>query len=153
MKLSSLRQLYITTSLLLMSLVLSHTLQAESLNIENARVSPTIKGLSVSTVYFDITNHHSNDITLTKVSSDLTDHVEIHEHVMQKGLMQMREAEQGVVLTSGETTQLKPGGYHIMLMNLQKVINEGDKINLVLCFSHGESQTITATAKKITHHH
>lgn len=153
MKLSWLRQLYTSTGLLLLSFTLSQSLQAESLNIENARVNPTIQGLSVSAIYFDITNHHANDITLARASSDMTDHVEIHEHVMQDGLMRMREAEQGVVLSTGKTTQFKPGGYHIMLMNLQKVINEGDKIDLVLYFSNGDSKTLTAIAKKITHHH
>jgi copper(I)-binding protein len=45
---------------------------------------------------------------------------------------------------------LKPMGYHIMLIDLQKPIKEGEKINLELKFSDGESVQVVAPVKKFT---
>ena len=57
--------------------------------------------------------------------------VEIHEMAMVKDVMKMR-AIAGLDLPAGKTVELKPGGYHVMLMDLKGQVKEGDTVPLTL---------------------
>jgi len=57
--------------------------------------------------------------------------VEIHEMRMDGGVMKMREIP-GLELPAGQTVELKPGGYHLMLMDLKQPLKEGETVALSL---------------------
>jgi len=57
--------------------------------------------------------------------------VEIHEMRMDGGVMKMREIP-GLELPAGQTVELKPGGYHLMLMDLKQPLKAGDTLPLTL---------------------
>jgi len=57
--------------------------------------------------------------------------VEIHEMSMEGSVMKMR-AVPGLDLPAGKTVELKPGGYHVMLMDLKKELKAGDTVPLTL---------------------
>jgi hypothetical protein len=157
-QISSYRQQYAAAILFLLSaslsqILLANSAQIDNIQIRNAWVKPTLEGFSVSTVYFDIVNYSSKTITLTNITGDVANAIEIHEHVMKNGLMKMQAVKEGIRLTANQGLSFKPGGYHIMLMNLKKMIKEGDKITLTLHFTSGDIKVMTATAKTITYHH
>jgi copper(I)-binding protein len=73
----------------------------------------------------------AQDSKLISASSPLTPAVEVHEMAMQDNVMKMRQVP-SVELPAGKTVELKPGGYHVMLMDLKQQVKEGDTVPLTL---------------------
>lgn len=65
---------------------------------------------------------------LVSVSSPLAAASEIHEMAMEGNVMKMRAIAGGLELPAGTTVELKPGGYHIMLMGLKQQLKEGETV-------------------------
>lgn len=68
---------------------------------------------------------------LVSASTPVAGRVEIHEMKMVKDVMQMREMP-GLDLPAGQTVTLKPGGYHLMLMDLKQPLKDGESVPLTL---------------------
>ncbi|MBB5272412.1 copper chaperone PCu(A)C [Quisquiliibacterium transsilvanicum] len=68
---------------------------------------------------------------LVSAASPVAGVVELHEMRMEGDVMRMR-ALTGLDLPAGSTVELKPGGYHVMLMDLKKPLQEGDMVPLTL---------------------
>lgn len=60
--------------------------------------------------------------------------VEIHEMSMKDGVMKMGPLEKGLEIKPGATVEMKPGGYHVMFMDLKSQIKQGDTIDGTLLF-------------------
>ena len=75
----------------------------------------------------------AQDTKLVSASSPVTPVVEVHEMAMQDGVMRMRQVP-SVVLPAGKTVELKPGGYHVMLLDLKQQVKVGDTVPLTLVF-------------------
>lgn len=123
--------------------------------IENAWVKPTHPGQSVGAAY--MTFKSQQDTTLLRVSSDVTESVEIHSMAMQDGVMKMRMLE-SLPIKAGKAYELKPGGFHLMLFDLKKPLSAGESVTFELTFKSGSSefrQTVKApvqAAPKIEEH-
>jgi hypothetical protein len=98
---------------------------------------------------------------LVEVKSPVASAVEIHEMKMADGVMQMR-AVPGVELPAGQTVELKPGGYHIMLLDLKQQMKDGETVPLTLVVEgkdkKRQSIEVRATVRPLTsqpagHHH
>jgi len=57
--------------------------------------------------------------------------------------MRMREVTGGVPLKAGQIFELKPGGYHIMMMDLKQPVKAGDRVLLSLTFKQANGQQTT----------
>ena len=68
---------------------------------------------------------------LVAASSPVADVVEIHEMAMEGNVMKMR-AVAGLELPAGKAVDLKPGGYHVMLMGLKQQVKEGETVSVTL---------------------
>lgn len=83
---------------------------------------------------------------LVSASSPVAGVVEIHEMAMDGNVMKMR-AVPSLDLPAGKPVDLKPGGYHVMLMDLKKPLNAGDTIPLTLVVeSAGQRETVEVKA-------
>jgi copper(I)-binding protein len=60
---------------------------------------------------------------------------QIHQHMMENGVMKMRQVE-AVPLPAGQPVVLSPGGYHIMLIDLTAPLAAGQSFPLTLTFEH-----------------
>ena len=85
---------------------------------------------------------------LVSASSPVAGIVEIHEMVMEGNVMRMRALAQGLELPAGKTVELKPGGYHVMLMDLKQEVKAGESIavTLVVEGKDGKKETIEVKA-------
>lgn len=72
--------------------------------------------------------------------------VEIHETTMVDGMMGMAPVA-AVEVPAGGQTDLKPGGYHIMLIDLTQELNVGDTIELTLTFEKAGEVKVTAEVR------
>jgi len=70
---------------------------------------------------------------LVSAKSPAANIVEIHEMVMEGNLMKMR-AIPGIEIPAGQTLSLKPGSYHVMLIDLKQQIKDGDTVPITLVF-------------------
>ncbi|WP_374684693.1 copper chaperone PCu(A)C [Variovorax sp. ZS18.2.2] len=88
----------------------------------------------------------AKDTKLISASSPVTPIVEVHEMAMQDGVMRMRQVP-SVVLPAGKTVELKPGGYHVMLLDLKQQVKEGDTVPLTLVFEGQDGKRETLEVK------
>ena len=135
--------------LLLFALITSSTfLFANTISVENAYVREVPPGVPTSALFLTLKNTSNTDIALIKVNGDIAKNIELHEHVHKDGMMEMRQVDKINVVAKG-TTELKPGGFHIMLIGLTKRIKAGDQVKLTLKFDNGSKLTIKPTVKKV----
>ncbi|MGM9425648.1 copper chaperone PCu(A)C [Hydrogenophaga sp. MI9] len=73
------------------------------------------------------------DSKLVEVKSPVAGVVEIHEMAMADNVMKMRQVP-GLALPAGKAVELKPGGYHVMLMDLKGPVKDGDTVPFTLVF-------------------
>jgi len=122
--------------------------KAENIAIEHGRVNPTVPGMKVTGVYFNIKNNTAKDITLINALSSTTDRTEIHHHINVDGLSKMQKVSEGVVIPAGKTIEFAPGGLHIMIMGLTKAIHEGEEVVVELQFDDGSHIDVFAKATR-----
>jgi len=94
----------------------------------------------------------SRPARLVGASSPAAGAVEIHRSSMEGGVMRMRPVE-AIELPAGQTVELKPGGYHVMLMQVKTPLQEGQTVPLTLVIEAGgkrESIAIQAPVRALT---
>ena len=88
----------------------------------------------------------AKDAKLIEVRSTVAGVVEIHEMKMENNVMRM-SAVQSVALPAGRTVELRPGGYHVMMMDLKQQMKEGEVVPMMLVVeSGGKRETIEVKA-------
>ncbi len=92
----------------------------------------------VSAAYMTIENGGDSVIRLVAAATDAAGLVEIHEVQMENDVMKMRPVEGGIEIPAGGSVELKPGGYHVMLMELKRELVAGEAVSLTLTFEMGE---------------
>ena len=113
--------------------------------VKEAWVRGTVAQQKVTGAFMQLTSTQGGK--LISAASPAAGMVEIHEMVMQGDVMKMR-AVASVELPAGKAVQLKPGGYHVMLMDLKQQAKEGDSIALTLVIEgkDGKRETLTVNA-------
>lgn len=116
----------------LLTISLAYATQAGAqISIENAWTRSTVPGQKATGAFMTITS--DKPLALTKASSTTIKSVEVHEMKVEAGVMKMREVS-AIDIVPGAVTELKPGGYHIMLMDLEAPLVAGTKVPLTLTF-------------------
>ena len=95
--------------------------------------------------FMTIKNSGGADVTLVGGSSKDADRIEIHEVVGG----QMQPLSDGLVIKAGKSVKLRMGGYHVMLLGLNRDLKAGDEITVTLEFDDGQSIDYTAPVKDI----
>lgn len=84
---------------------------------------------------------------LVSVSSPVAGVVEIHEMAMDGNTMRMRALPAGLALPAGKAVELKPGGYHVMLMDLKAPLKDGQDVDLSLVVEGADGKKETLAVK------
>ena len=106
----------------------------KAISVSNAYVRGLPPGQKVTAAFLTLTNTAEQAFTLQSVSSPVAEKSELHETSQDGVQMQMRKLD-ALPLAAGETLTFEPGGKHIMLMGLQQSLQEGDTVELRLCFA------------------
>jgi len=115
----------------------------KSLDIRDPFARATPPGAKSAGVFMTIENKGKDADRLVAASSPAAGIVEIHEMRMDGGMMQMREIK-GLDVAPGATVELKPGGYHVMLMDLKQPLKEGETLPVTLKFEKAGSVEVKA---------
>jgi len=83
---------------------------------------------------------------LVAAKSSVANIVEIHEMAMVGDMMKMR-AIPGIDVPAGKAVELKPGGYHVMLIDLKDQIKAGDTVPITLVFEGADKKQQTVEIK------
>ena len=100
-----------------------------NVDIKNAWVRSTVPGQMGTGAFMQITAKAG--MQLVGVSSPVAGVGEVHEMKMEGDIMKMR-AVPALDLPAGKTIELKPGGYHVMLLDLKQPLLKDSKIPLIL---------------------
>jgi copper(I)-binding protein len=138
---------FLSSSLLALGLI-TGAQAADSLAFSNAWVRATPPNAKVAGGFVEILNAGKNADRLLSASSDAAERVEIHEMKMAGDVMQMRQLTEGLMIPAGQSVQLKPGSYHLMLMAPKKPIAEGQKLIITLVFEKAGKRSLEFTAAK-----
>ena len=113
------------------ALAQNYTLKDLVIDHPYARATPP--GAKAGGAFLTIQNKGALADKLVDASTPVAKFVEIHEMRMDGGVMQMR-AISGIEIKPGAKAELKPGGFHIMLLDLKQPLKVGDKIPMTLVF-------------------
>jgi hypothetical protein len=90
-----------------------------------------------------IKNAGDKDVKVVKADNPASKATELHTHLNENGVMKMRPVAAIDVKSKGEAV-LKPGGLHVMLINLNAPMKEGDVVPITLTFDDGSSKKVDA---------
>ena len=125
-------------------LAAAFTVQAQApaapLAVQGAWARAVLQGQSSSAAYMTLVAREP--LTLTGASSPAAGIIEIHEMRMEGDVMKMRAADT-LALPAGRAVELKPGGYHLMLMDLKAAFRAGTHVPLTLQLRDGQGQART----------
>jgi copper(I)-binding protein len=113
---------------------------AQVVTITDPWVRGTVAEQKVTGAFMTLTA--PGESRLVEVRSPVAGTVEIHEMKMDGNVMRMRPIS-ALVLPGGKPVELKPGGYHVMLMDLKKPLNAGDMVPLTLTVEGPDSKRQT----------
>ncbi len=105
--------------------------------VSQAWVRPAAKGQRVTGGYLQIQAQEA--VTLVGLASPVAGKAELHEMKMDGDVLRMRALAE-LPIAAGETAALKPGGNHLMLLDLKRPIDKGSLVPLTLKFKGANGQ-------------
>jgi copper(I)-binding protein len=140
------KRLFVSLSMLLACSLGAHA----QVTVKDPWVRATVAQQMATGAFMQIVS--SGEARLVEVRSSAAGVVEIHEMAMEGNVMKMR-AVPGIVLPAGKPVDLKPGGYHVMLMDLKQPLKAGDTVPLTLVVEgpdkKRESIDVKATVRQL----
>lgn len=116
----------------LLATLLSTSAWAQAVDVKNAWARATVQGQQATGAFMQLTA--KDGAKLISVSSPVAGVVEVHEMKMDGDVMKMRAVQGGLELPAGKAVELKPGGYHVMLMDLKVALQKDTTIPMTLVF-------------------
>lgn len=112
--------------------VFSAAVSAQGVDIKNAWARATVPGQKATGVFMTLQSSHP--VRLISADSSAAGVAEVHEMSMENNVMRMRAVQGGLVLPAHKAVELKPGGYHVMLMDLKQPLLKDTSVQLTLVF-------------------
>jgi copper(I)-binding protein len=143
---SSIQRLIAITALAFATLgAAAHGFKIGAIDIGHPYARPTNPGQQVGAGYLKLANQGAAD-RLMSATSPVAASVEMHTMTMEGDVMKMRQVD-GIDVPAGQTVELKPGGFHLMLMGLKAPLRAGDKLALTLKFEKAGEIVVTVNVE------
>jgi len=117
--------------------------------VKEAWIRGTVAQQKASGMFAQITS--AQGARLVSAASPVAGVVEVHEMAMEGNVMKMRAVNGGLELPAGKTVELKPGGYHVMLMDLKQQLKPGDTVPVTLVVEGRDGRKETLELKVPVH--
>ena len=112
--------------------LISSAVLAQSVQVDNAWARATVPGQQATGVFMRLTS--ASATRLVAASTPAAAIAEVHEMRMDNNVMKMSALKDGLELPAGKAVDLKPGSFHLMLMDLHQPLPVGSTIALTLVF-------------------
>ena len=121
---------------------------AHDITVKDAWVRAAPSNAPALGAFMVLENYGDSDRSLVTARTSLgIDRVELHRTMMVGDVMQMVPQEK-IPLPARESTVLRPGSWHVMLIGPQTVPSVGDRLKITLVFDDGFEQTVEAVVRK-----
>lgn len=122
----------------------------DSLRIEQPWSRATAPGTPVGVGYLVIANDGDEDDRLIGAGSPIAARVMVHRSIEEDGVTRMEHQDEGIPIPAGGSVALAPGGYHLMLMQLERRLEEGDTVPLTLRFERAGAIEVELEVRGLT---
>lgn len=148
-------KLSLTLSACLLAMLSMQSISADEYRLGHLQITDpytrtTPPMVAVAGGFMTVTNNGTESDTFLGGSAGFVEAVEIHEMSMADGIMKMRRLENGLQIAPNETVELKPGGYHLMLIKPSEPMKEGDKHKITLSFKQAGDIEVELEVKDIS---
>jgi len=124
----------------------AHSFKVGELKIGHPYARATVAGQPTGGGYLVLENHGTAGDRLVSASAQVSARVELHSMSMEGDVMRMRQVD-AIELPAGGTVELRPGGMHLMFVELKAPLKAGDKFPLVLRFEKAGEVTVTVNVE------
>ena len=132
---------------------LAGILGAGDIEVSNSFVKITPPNMKQTAIFMDIKNNSYKEISLIDANTSLSSVTELHTHIKDGEMMKMIKVSDIKIPAHGETN-LKPGGLHIMVFDLNSSVDENTTANVWLKFDNNETMLIeNIPSKKVQKMH
>lgn len=122
---------------------------ADQVSVDNPYVRIAPPGAKATGAFMLLKNAGDKEVALVNAASQVANVTELHNHINDNGVMRMRQVKEILVPAKGEVA-LKPGSYHVMLIDMKAPLKEGEHVVIKLGFADGSSKEVHAIAQKPT---
>jgi hypothetical protein len=122
---------------------------ADNVTVQDPYVRLAPPNAPATGAFMVIKNNGDKDVKVLKADNPASKVTELHTHLNEGGVMKMRPVPAIEVKAKGEAV-LKPGGLHVMLIDLKAPMKEGDVVPITLTFDDGSSKKVDAKVVKPT---
>ena len=122
---------------------------ADQVTVQDPYVRLAPPNAPATGAFMVIRNAGDKDVKVVKADNPVSRVTELHTHLNEGGVMKMRPVPAIDVKAKGEAV-LKPGGLHVMLIDLKAPMKEGDTVPLTLTFEDGSTKKVDAKVVKPT---
>jgi len=120
---------------------------ADQVTVDNPYIRLAPPNAPATGAFMVIRNNGDKDVKVVKADNPLSRATELHTHINDGGVMKMRPVPAIDIKAKGEAV-LKPGGLHVMLIDLKAPMKEGDSVPVTLTFDDGSSKQVDARVVK-----
>lgn len=122
---------------------------ADQIMVSDAYVRQAPPGAPATGAFMRLRNSGNSLVKLIKADNPASQLTELHTHLHEGGVMKMRPVKDIPIPPGGEAI-LKPGGLHIMLIDMKQPLVDGDQLPITLNFDDGSSKVVKLPVKKPT---
>lgn len=139
-------------------LLLAVAAWAAPVTVSDAYVRLPVPGQTMTAAFFRLQSKSDKPLELTQVSCSCAQRTELHASTSADGVMKMRQ-QASFTLAPGASADFAPGGWHVMLFDVDSALRSNDTAELTLQFAGGETVPVTASVKSVfdepdhKHHH
>lgn len=116
---------------------------ADNVSVQDPYVRLAPPNAPATGAFMVIKNNGDKDIKVLKAENPASKVTELHTHLNEGGVMKMRPVPAIDIKAKGEAV-LKPGGLHVMMIDLKAPMKEGDIVPITLTFDDGSAKKVDA---------
>lgn len=121
---------------------------ADQIKVQDPYVRLAPPNSPATGAFMVIKNEGEKDVRVVKADNPASRVTELHTHLNENGVMKMRPVA-GIDIKSKGEAVLKPGGLHVMLIDLKAPMKEGDSVPITLTFEDGSTKQVEAKVRPI----
>ena len=122
---------------------------ADNVSVQDPYVRLAPPNAAATGAFMVIRNTGDKDVKVVKADNPVSKATELHTHLNEGGVMKMRPVQAIEIKAKGEAV-LKPGGLHVMMIDLKVPMKEGDSVPITLTFDDGSSKQVDARVVRAT---
>ena len=116
---------------------------ADNVSVQDPYVRLAPPSAPATGAFMVIRNAGDKAVRVVKADNPVSKATELHTYVNEGGVMKMRPIPAIEIKAKGEAV-LKPGGLHVMMIDLKVPMKEGDTVPITLTFDDGSSKQVDA---------